>query len=82
MKLTVEDDNELLQAGFTIIPKTSENIGLNFLDRSADDYLNELKNALGDKHLELDKPLAFLLNPPYKNTDENQKTREGSRSRI
>jgi len=78
MRLAIEEDDELLHAGFTIIPKTSENIGLNFLDRSAEDYVNELKNVLENKHLKLDKPLAFLLNPPYKNTDENTKKREGT----
>jgi hypothetical protein len=76
MRLTVEDDDDLLQAGYTIIPKTNENIGLNFLDRSATEYLDELKKALAIKHLKLDKPLAFLLNPPYKNTDENKQARE------
>jgi hypothetical protein len=76
MRLTIENDDELLQAGYTIIPKTSENIGLNFLDRGATEYLDELKKALAIKHLKLDKPLAFLLNPPYKNTDENKKVRE------
>jgi hypothetical protein len=77
MRLTVENDDDLLAAGYTIIPKTSENIGLNFLDRSAVDYLDELKKALSNKYLKLDKPLAFLLNPPYKNTDENIQSREG-----
>lgn len=76
MRLTVENDDELLQAGYTIIPKTTDNIGLNFLDRSASDYLDELKKAMSNKHLKLDKPLAFLLNPPYKNTDEKKEARE------
>jgi hypothetical protein len=65
-----------LETGFTIIPKTSENKGLNFLDRSGADYFNELKNELSLKNIKLDKPIAFLLNPPYKNTDENVKERE------
>ncbi|MGB3543082.1 hypothetical protein, partial [Rubrivirga sp.] len=64
------------QKGFTIIPKTSENRGLNFLNRSAEDYLGEVQKTLEEKHLQFDKPLAFLLNPPYKNTDENQQIRE------
>ena len=76
MRLTVQDDDELLNAGFTIIPKTKDNIGLNFLDRSAEDYVNELKKVLKEKNLALDKPIAFLLNPPYKNTDENKEARE------
>jgi hypothetical protein len=65
-----------IETGFTIIPKTSENKGLNFLDRSGQDYLNALKNELARKNITLDKPLAFLLNPPYKNTDENSSERE------
>lgn len=64
-----------IETGFTIIPKTSENKGLNFLDRNAKEYVSELKKELALKNISLDKPLAFLLNPPYKNTDENQKTR-------
>lgn len=69
-----------VEMGFTIIPKTSENKGLNFLDISAKDYLAELTKTLKEKQLALDKPLAFLLNPPYKNTDENEKNRENSES--
>ena len=60
---------------FTIIPKTSENKGLNFLDKNASDYLSELQKELQLKNVQLDKPLAFLLNPPYKNTDENVSAR-------
>jgi hypothetical protein len=76
MKLNIEDDSELQKAGFTIIPKTTEGIGLNFIDRTASDYYAELEKVLNKKHLEVDKPIAFLLNPPYKNTDENVKSRE------
>lgn len=65
-----------LETGFTIVPKTIENKGLNFLDRTADDYLAELRKALAVKNIPIDKPLAFLLNPPYKNTDENVTHRE------
>jgi hypothetical protein len=65
-----------IETGFTIVPKTSENKGLNFIDHPAADYLAELKKELKLKNIELDKPLAFLLNPPYKNTDENQQVRE------
>lgn len=68
-------DPEEIQAGFTIIPKTSENEGLNFLDKSAESYLQVLLNGLREKNLKLDKPIAFLLNPPYKNTDENENVR-------
>lgn len=64
--------------GFTIVPKTSEGKGLNFLDQCAENYLQALSNELAGKQIRLDKPLAFLLNPPYKNTDENVKEREAS----
>lgn len=63
--------------GFTIVPKTSEGKGLNFLDRSGGEYLDQIKHEVAQKNIKLDKPLAFLLNPPYKNTDENQAAREG-----
>lgn len=64
--------------GFTIVPKTSEGKGLNFLDRPGADYLAELSREVGLKGIRLDKPLAFLLNPPYKNTDED----EGERTKV
>jgi hypothetical protein len=65
-----------VHSGFTIVPKTVENKGLNFLDRSAADYLGELKKAVKESvNLNIDKPIAFLVNPPYKNTDENEKER-------
>lgn len=67
-----------VETGFTIVPKTSDNNGLNFLDKSAASYLHALENELALKHIALDKPLAYLLNPPYKNTDENVKAREDS----
>jgi len=61
---------------YTIIPKTVENKGLNFLDKSAEEYIGELERVLTEENLKIDKPLAFLLNPPYKNTDENVAARE------
>lgn len=61
---------------YTIIPKTVKNNGLNFLDKSAAQYVSELERALNEEGLKIDKPLAFLLNPPYKNTDENVAARE------
>lgn len=70
-----------IEHGFTIIPKTTQNVGLNFLDRSAVDYLAELKKAVkASTDMEIDKPIAFLLNPPYKNTDEKQEKREQTES--
>lgn len=69
-------DPDQLDGGFTIIPKTSKNEGLNFLDKSAEKYLNCLMNELKEQNFKFDKPIAFLLNPPYKNTDENEKERD------
>ncbi len=69
-----------IDTGFTIIPRTSENKGLNFIDHPAADYLAELSNELKRKNIEFDKPIAFLLNPPYKNTDEKQEVREQTES--
>jgi very-short-patch-repair endonuclease len=69
-----------VETGFTIIPKTSDNKGLNFLDCSAKEYLSRLEKELQLKNIKMDKPLAFLLNPPYKNTDENEKIREDTDS--
>lgn len=61
-----------IETGFTIVPRTVNNEGLNFLDRSGADYYEELERAvLQSTQRGIDKPLAFLLNPPYKNTDEN-----------
>lgn len=66
-----------IETGFTIVPKTVSNEGLNFLDRSGEDYYNELEKAvLHSTQKVIDKPLAFLLNPPYKNTKENVVSRE------
>ncbi len=68
-----------IETGFTIVPKTIANEGLNFLDRNGEDYYQELEKAvLQSTKKPIDKPLAFLLNPPYKNTDENVSAREKS----
>lgn len=55
---------------FTVVPKTETQEGLNFLDRSATDYLEILKTALAEKDQKPDKPIAFLCNPPYRNDDD------------
>ncbi len=55
---------------FTVVPKVSENKGLNFLDKSAEDYLDILKKYLTEKGHKPDKPLAFLCNPPYRSDDD------------
>jgi hypothetical protein len=69
-----------IESGFTIIPKTSDNEGLNFLDCDATNYLSRLEKELKLKNLAIDKPMAFLLNPPYKNTDEHESAREDAGS--
>jgi hypothetical protein len=56
---------------YTVIPKVSEGKGLNFLDKSAEEYLGILKKYLSEKGLKPDKPIAFLCNPPYR-SDEDQ----------
>ncbi len=73
----MKQDEMHIESGFTIIPKTSENRGLNFIDKSALEYLAEIEKVLQEKNLKLDKPIAYLLNPPYKNTDENEEKRIG-----
>jgi hypothetical protein len=55
---------------FTVVPKVSEAKGLNFLDKSSEDYLGILKDYLADKGLKADKPIAFLCNPPYRSDDD------------
>ena len=69
-------DPEQIEGGFTIIPKTTKNEGLNFLDKSAEQYLNALMIELQEQNFKFDKPIAFLLNPPYKNTDELEGIRD------
>jgi len=76
----MKDDAEHIQMGFTIVPKTKENKGLNFIGTSAEDYLQTLDRYLKDKQLSFDKPVAFLLNPPYKNTDEREADRTSTES--
>lgn len=68
------------ESGFTIIPKTSDGIGLNFLDKDAASYLHILQTELQRKNIGIDKPLCFLLNPPYKNIREDEKLRESTES--
>jgi hypothetical protein len=56
---------------FTVVPKVSENKGLNFLDCSAEEYLEVIRTYLAEKGQKPDRPLAFLCNPPYKDDDNN-----------
>lgn len=66
-----------LNIGFTVVPKSSLNVGLNFLEHTGKDYYDILDKAvLENTKKPIDKPLAFLLNPPYKNTDEKETARE------
>jgi hypothetical protein len=55
---------------FTVVPSVSEHRGLNFLDKSAEEYLEELRAALFKKGHAPDKPLAILCNPPYRSDDD------------
>lgn len=53
--------------GFTIIPKTASGEGLNFVDRAASDYLEKINDDLKKTKHKLNKPLAVICNPPYRN---------------
>lgn len=55
---------------FTVIPKVSENKGLNFLDKTAKEYLSIIREHLAEKSQKPDKPIAFLCNPPYRSDDD------------
>ncbi len=73
----VKADPWHLETGFTVVPKSSLNVGLNFLAHTGAEYYDIIDNAvLENTKKNIDKPLAFLLNPPYKNTDEKESARE------
>lgn len=55
---------------FTVVPKVEDQKGLNFLDKSADEYIDIINNALNEKGLTFNKPIAFLCNPPYRGHDD------------
>lgn len=55
---------------FTVVPKVTENKGLNFLDKSATEYLEILEDYLREKGHNTNKPIAFLCNPPYRSDDD------------
>jgi hypothetical protein len=59
---------------FTVVPKVSENKGLNFLNCTADEYLQQVRLGLAEKGQTPDKPLAFLCNPPYRSDDDQSAT--------
>lgn len=75
IELRLRSDPVQLNQGFSIIPKTHENKGLNFIDKTAEQYYEILETYLKTEGKKIDKPFAFLLNPPYKNTDENEDVR-------
>ena len=74
--MRMKSDYFHLETGFTVIPDVSDGKGLNFLDCSAAEYWQELAQGMEKKNLALDSPIAFLMNPPYKNTDENDNLRQ------
>lgn len=55
---------------FTVVPKIEESKGLNFLDKSAEKYIDIINQALIEKGLTFNKPIAFLCNPPYRGDDD------------
>lgn len=64
------------QGRYTVVPKVTENIGLNFLDKDAALYLDTLREYLKESGHDPNKPLAFLCNPPYRSDDDQ--TAEGA----
>jgi hypothetical protein len=62
--------DERQKGKFTIIPKIEQAKGLNFLDISASNYIGIINETLQEKNLKLDKPIAFLCNPPYRGDDD------------
>ena len=53
-----------------VVPKIEEGIGLNFLDKSAKEYIDKIKEALIEKKKNFDKPIAFLATLPYRGDDD------------
>lgn len=80
IELRLTHDPVQIQQGYSIIPKISENKGLNFIDKSASDYYNIINSYLEAEGKVIDKTFAFLLNPPYKNTKENECFRKATNS--
>lgn len=68
LKSDEEDLNH--QTKCMIIPKGNEGKGLNFLDVSAQEYLNTVRDHIQKSGQKPDKPLAFLCNPPYRGDDD------------
>lgn len=55
---------------FTVVPRTSENRGLNFLDKSGAEYLAEIQHYLEEKGYSANRPIAILCNPPFRSDDD------------
>ncbi|CZG74049.1 Uncharacterised protein [Legionella pneumophila] len=55
---------------FTVVPKVGSGEGLNFLDKSAKEYIEIIEKSLKEKGKKFDKPIAFLCNPPYRGEDD------------
>ena len=66
------------RGGGTVVARAPAGGGLNFLSLSAEQYLRIVERALTEQELELDRPLAFLLNPPFKTTDMPAELLRGS----
>lgn len=54
---------------YTVVPKVEDGRGLNFLDIDAKSYLKEVTKCIPEGE-DLNKPIAFLCNPPYRNSDD------------
>lgn len=66
-ELRFNNSSTEMKKGFTIIPKTTSGEGLNFVSQSADKYLKRINSELEASGHHLNKPLAIVCNPPYKN---------------
>lgn len=80
IELRLRHDPIQVKQGYSIVPKISENKGLNFIDKTAAAYYDIVEGYLKDEGKIIDRPFAFLLNPPYKNTDENDEGRKTTSS--
>lgn len=56
----------------SVVPKVAKGKGLNFLDKSASEYIAIVKKAIKEEkpNFEFSKPIAFLCNPPYRGDDD------------
>lgn len=56
---------------YTIVPDVDGGF-LNFLDTSAAEYVAHINKELKKRKLDVDKPIAFLCNPPYRGEDDQK----------